>query len=68
MRYSGSQVVIVAENNRPANVYIQSATWNGKPITDRFWITHREFSSGGTLRLRLGPQPNKAWGVRLRSR
>jgi predicted alpha-1,2-mannosidase len=60
--YAGGQVTIVADDNRPGNVYIQSAAWNGKPLTGRFWITHQEFSSGGTLRLRLGPRPNKKWG------
>jgi putative alpha-1,2-mannosidase len=60
--YSGAAVVITTENNHPGNVYIQSATWNGKPLNDRFWITHQEFASGGTLDLRLGPQPNKNWG------
>jgi predicted alpha-1,2-mannosidase len=61
--YPGDKVVIVARDNRPGNVYIQSAAWNGKPISDRFWITHQEFRSGGTLELRLGPQPNKNWGI-----
>jgi predicted alpha-1,2-mannosidase len=60
--YKGKEFVIAVENNSPANVYIQSATLNGKPLADRFWITHREFAQGGQLTLRLGSQPNKNWG------
>ena len=47
----------------PGNIYIQSARLNGRPLTGRFWITHRELTSGGTLEITLGPEPNKAWGI-----
>ena len=36
---------------------------NGKPLTGRYWITHRELTAGGALDITLGPQPNKQWGV-----
>jgi putative alpha-1,2-mannosidase len=36
---------------------------NGEPITNRFWITHRELTSGGVLAITLGPRPNTQWGV-----
>lgn len=61
--YSGKTFTITTRNNAPANIYIQSAALNGKPLTGRFWITHRELTSGGTLEVTLGPQPNKQWGL-----
>jgi putative alpha-1,2-mannosidase len=42
---------------------IQSARLNGRPLIGRFWITHRELTSGGTLEITPGPEPNKAWGI-----
>ena len=45
----GGSFVIVAKNNKPENVYIQSATLNGKPL-NRCWLNYQEIVSGGTLR------------------
>ncbi|HEY0257366.1 MAG TPA: glycoside hydrolase domain-containing protein, partial [Candidatus Methylacidiphilales bacterium] len=58
----GGTFTITARNNSPANVYIQSATLNGKPL-NRCWINYREITAGGTLDLMLGPEPNKEWGL-----
>jgi len=52
---------ITAENNGPQNIYIQSATLNGKPL-ERAWFTHAELVAGGSLHFVMGPAPNKAWG------
>ena len=60
--YTGEDFVITALNNSPENVYIQSASLNGKPLL-RAWITHDEITSGGTLEFKMGPTPNKEWGV-----
>jgi predicted alpha-1,2-mannosidase len=54
--------IIKARNNSRENVYIQSATLNGKSL-NRCWLDYQEIMAGGTLDLVLGPQPNKAWGV-----
>lgn len=59
---NGTTFNIVAENNSPQNLYIQSAQWKGKPLT-RCWITHDEILAGGELRFRMGSQPNKQWGA-----
>lgn len=45
-----------------ANIYIQSATLNGKPYTKN-WITHSFFLEGDVLELTLGPQESE-WGTR----
>lgn len=51
-------------NNSGKNVYIQSATLNGKPYTKTF-ITHQDIMSGGVLELTMGIKPNKDWGVKI---
>ena len=59
--HPGGKFVIETENNGPGNIYIQSASLNGEPLT-RPWFPHRSFAEGGTLRIVLGPNPNKEWG------
>lgn len=59
--YKGKTFTVTAQNNSPANIYIQSATLNGAPLT-RSWITHQEIIQGGELNLVMGPQPNMNWG------
>lgn len=52
---------IVAENNSPTNMFIQSADLNGRELT-RSWFTHADIVKGGELRFRMGSRPNKDWG------
>ena len=59
--YNGNDVVIRADGNGTDNLYIQSAEWNGKQW-QRPWIRHADLLSGGTLILKMGPNPNKNWG------
>lgn len=58
----GGTFTITARNNSPENIYIQSATFNGRPF-NRCWLNYAEIAGGGTLDLVLGPQPNKSWGI-----
>jgi len=58
---TGKTFTIVAENNSADNVYIQSATLNGKELT-RSWLTHAQIVAGGDLHFRMGSKPNKEWG------
>jgi len=60
--YKGRQFTIIANNNSKANIYIQKAELNGKPLKN-FWFTHEDFAKGGTLEIWLGSQPNKTWGT-----
>jgi predicted alpha-1,2-mannosidase len=60
-KYHGRTFTVIAKNNSAANVYIQSAELNGKPYT-KPWLTTEQITSGGTLRLVMGPKPNPAWG------
>lgn len=59
--YPGREFAIEARNNSPKNVYIQSATFNGKPLK-RPWIYHSDVVKGATLVLTMGPDPNTKWG------
>lgn len=58
---SGKTFTIIAKNNSPENIYIQSATLNGKPYPYCF-INHTDITNGGVLELQMGPTPNKDWG------
>ncbi|HXC34402.1 MAG TPA: GH92 family glycosyl hydrolase [Candidatus Acidoferrales bacterium] len=58
--YGGKTFTIEARNLSPENIYIQSATFNGKPL-NQWWIRQRDVRKGGDLVLTLGPQPNKDW-------
>ncbi|MGH7951533.1 MAG: GH92 family glycosyl hydrolase, partial [Limisphaerales bacterium] len=60
-KYHGRKFTVIAEHNGAQNIYIQSATLNGKPL-NRSWITRDEIISGGTLRLVMGSDPNPDWG------
>jgi predicted alpha-1,2-mannosidase len=57
----GDTFTIIAEHNSPQNIYIQSATLNGKPLL-KPWFTWQDLVAGGKLRFVMGPQPNPAWG------
>ena len=54
---SGKKFTILADNNSPENVYIQSAELDGKPL-DKNWISYFDIAKGGTLHLVMGPEPN----------
>lgn len=54
--YSGKNFKIIAHNNSPQNIYIQSVSLNGKKL-NRLWITHNEIVKGGVLEFDMGPEP-----------
>ncbi|MEO6149797.1 MAG: GH92 family glycosyl hydrolase [Mucilaginibacter sp.] len=59
---TGKTFSIVANNNSPQNLYIQSAKLNGKPYA-HCYINHADIAAGGMLELAMGTEPNKGWGV-----
>ena len=63
----GQTFVIDVQNNGPQNLYIQSATLNGQPYPNSY-LLHRDIVAGGTLRLTMGPRPNRAFGAAAASR
>ena len=58
----GKSFTVIAANNSPDNIYIQSAKLNGKPL-DRAWLRYDEIANGGVLALEMGATPNKNWGT-----
>lgn len=50
---------IEAVNVSESNIYIQSATLNGKPFIQP-WLSHQQLQSGGILKFTMGATP-KAW-------
>ncbi len=60
--YAGETFVIEARDNSPENIYIQSATLDGRPL-DRPWFPAKQLLDGGTLSLQMGPEPNEEWGA-----
>ncbi len=50
---NGETFTIIAENVSAENMYIQSATLNGKPL-DRTFITDEELKNGGELKFVMG--------------
>ncbi|WP_207513722.1 GH92 family glycosyl hydrolase [Longitalea luteola] len=64
---NGKKFTVEAVNNSKDNVYIQSATLNGKPLQKNF-IRYADISHGGRLRLVMGSSPNKQRGIREEDR
>ena len=59
---SGKKFTVKARNASQRNIYIQSATLNGKPYT-RNYITHQDIVNGGVMKFVMGDKPNKEWGT-----
>ncbi|TAH25521.1 MAG: glycoside hydrolase family 92 protein, partial [Cytophagales bacterium] len=57
---NGKQFTIVAKKLTDKNIYIQSATLNGKPYTKN-WFTHKEILNGGVFEFEMGSKPT-SWG------
>ena len=62
----GKTFRIVAHNNSPENIYIQSARLNGKPYT-RSYLLFRDLMRGGTLEFIMGNQPSP-FGAKVKDR
>lgn len=56
---NGKELLITGENVGGGNIYVQSATWKGKPL-NVCWLTHEQITQGGELHFVMGSQPS-AW-------
>ena len=61
---NGKTFRVEASNNSAENVYIQSATLNGRPL-DIPVITWEQIQAGGVLRFVMGQKPSE-WGSKWR--
>ena len=64
---NGNQFVIEAKDNSEKNVFIQSATLNGKNFTKNF-ITYSDLIQGGNLSIQMSENPNKQRGIKTSDR
>lgn len=64
---NGRTFTVTAEGNSDTNIYIQSATLNGKPY-DKSYITYEDIMAGGELHFVMGSVPNKEFGTSPASR
>lgn len=53
--------VIAADGASEQNMYVQSASLNGKPLNVP-WFKHGDIANGGTIELKMGPSPSE-WGI-----
>jgi predicted alpha-1,2-mannosidase len=58
---NGKKFRVSAENMSDQNVYIESATLNGKEFTKNY-ILHDQIMDGGHLHFVMSDKPNKNWG------
>ena len=54
---NGNDVVIRGENISKENIYIQSASLNGKVLSN-YWFSHTELENGAEIVFKMGPQPS----------
>ncbi len=54
------QFRITAENNSPDNIYVKSATINGKPLYENFSFTHNQLKNGGELKFVMTNKKDEA--------
>lgn len=59
---NGKSFVIKARRVSRNNIYIQSATLNGRPYSKSF-ISHKDLMAGGELIFEMGARPNLQWGA-----
>jgi predicted alpha-1,2-mannosidase len=51
-----NQLLIVADNHAPENVYVHEVSLNDMAL-ERRWLSHAELAQGGVLRFRMGSTP-----------
>ncbi|MCD6201097.1 MAG: GH92 family glycosyl hydrolase [Bacteroidales bacterium] len=59
---NGKDFIVQTKNGSEQNMYIQSATLNGKPYT-KSWFSHDEITKGGKFVFVMGATPNYNWGT-----
>ncbi len=57
----GKDFTMIAENQSPKNIYIQSVVLNGKKWNSPF-LPFDQLKNGGKIVFRMGRKPNKRWG------
>ncbi|MNR30601.1 Glycosyl hydrolase family 92 [compost metagenome] len=58
----GGKFTIIAKGVSRNNLYVQEAVLNGKALNS-FSFSAAELLKGGSLILKMGPHPNRNWGI-----
>ncbi len=58
---NGKELIIETENQSDEDIYIQTASFNGKVLATSY-LNQDMFASGGYLKFVMGKTPNKNWG------
>ncbi|PSL34506.1 GH92 family glycosyl hydrolase [Chitinophaga ginsengisoli] len=61
---NGKKLHIITQNNSKENIYVQEASFNGKPLNNA-WLYRDELMKGGTLLMKMGNVPNEKWGSQI---
>jgi len=64
---NGKKFIVRANHNSESNLYIQSATLNGKKYSNSY-LRHEAIMNGAELVYEMGPKPNEHWGTDLKER
>jgi predicted alpha-1,2-mannosidase len=59
---NGKKLVINASTSSDENLYVQSVSFDGKPV-NKNWLDHFDLQKGGTLNFVMGVRPNKMRGT-----
>lgn len=59
---NGKTLTVAADGLSPVKQFVQSATWNGKPL-DRTFIRHEELMGGGELRFVMSTKEQAEWSL-----
>ena len=62
---NGKTFFVKARGVSDKNIYIQSATLNGRPY-EKSYLEHGDLVKGGELVFDMGPLPDRQWGVNQR--
>jgi len=57
---NAKKLIIEADHLSDKNIFITSATLNGKPL-DQAWFRHSDIKDGAVLKLTMGNKPS-SWG------
>ncbi|GAB3905889.1 GH92 family glycosyl hydrolase [Mucilaginibacter boryungensis] len=60
---NGKKVIINSPTNSPANRYISSLSYNGKPY-DLNWLSHSALQKGAVINIKMSAIPNKQRGIK----
>ncbi|MEN8139558.1 MAG: GH92 family glycosyl hydrolase, partial [Bacteroidota bacterium] len=57
---NGKKFKVIAQNQSPENIYIQSLELNGK-VYNKSYLNHADIMNGGELLFVMGNTPNESW-------